>query len=55
MYCIPLGMVIKSIGDGKLDTDQAKTLAFVLEVQRKLIETVEFEQRITALEKAPQR
>ena len=50
-----IGTVIKSIGDGKLDADQAKTLAGILEVQRKSIETVEIEQRITALEKAAQR
>ena len=50
-----IGTVIKSIGDGKLDADQAKTLARILEVQRKSIETVEIEQRITALEKAAQR
>ena len=50
-----IGAVIKSIGDGKLDADQAKTLAGILEVQRKSIETVEIEQRITALGKAAQR
>ena len=50
-----IGIVIKSIGDGKLDADQAKTLAGILEVQRKSIETVEIEQRITALGKAAQR
>ena len=46
-----IGTVIKSIGDGKLDADQAKTLAGILEVQRKSIETVEIEERLLALER----
>ena len=46
-----IGTVIKSIGDGKLDADQAKTLAGILEVQRKAIETIEIEERLLALER----
>ena len=47
--------VIKSIGDGKFDADQAKSLSGILEGQRKSIKTVEIEQRIAALEKAAKR
>lgn len=47
-----LGATIKAMGDGVVTPDEAATVAGVLEVKRRTIETVEIERRIAALEQA---
>jgi len=45
-----MGTVISAIASGTLTPDEGRTLADVIEVKRKTIETAELEARITALE-----
>jgi hypothetical protein len=45
-----LATVIDAIGQGDLTPDEGQTIANVIEVKRKTIETAELEARITALE-----
>lgn len=42
--------VIAAMGDGAISPEEASTIAGVLEARRRAIETVELEQRMTALE-----
>ena len=45
-----LGVTIQAMGDGDITPDEAATIAGVLEVKRRAIETSELEIRIAALE-----
>ena len=45
-----LGVTIQAMGDGDITPDEAATVAGVLEVKRRAIETAELEIRIAALE-----
>ena len=45
-----LGVTIQAMGDGDITPDEAATIAGVLEVKRRAIETAELEIRIAALE-----
>ena len=44
-------IVLRAVADGVLTPDEAATITGVLETRRRAIETVELEQRVTALEK----
>lgn len=46
-----LGATIKAMGEGTITPDEAATVAGVLEVKRRAIETADLEARIIALEK----
>ena len=49
-----LDALLEQVRSGKLSPDEAGTIAGVLEVRRKTIETVDLEARLAALEKRPQ-
>ena len=42
--------VTSAVADGRLTPDEGQSVASVIEVQRRSIETAEFERRIVALE-----
>jgi len=46
-----LSAVIQSVADGELTPDEGATVAALLETKRRAIETIEIENRLTALEK----
>jgi hypothetical protein len=46
-----LGMVVNAVGAGDLTPEEGASVAAVLEIKRKAIETSELDARITALEK----
>jgi hypothetical protein len=46
-----LNLVVAAVACGEITPDQAETLSGVLETRRRAIETVEFEQRLSVLEK----
>jgi Family of unknown function (DUF5681) len=46
-----LTMVLEAAACGEIDTDQARTLAAVLDARRKSFETIELEERLTLIEK----
>ena len=48
-----LGAVVRAVADGTLTPDEAGSVAGLLEMKRKAIETVEIEARIAALEGTP--
>ena len=50
-----LGKTIRAMGAGKITPDEAAAIAGVMEQNRKLIETVEIEERLTKLEQAQQK
>lgn len=45
-----LGVTVQAMADGEISPDEAATIAGVLEVKRRAIETEEFETRLRALE-----
>ncbi len=47
-----VGAIVNAMARGELTPDEAATIAAVLEVKRKALETVELEKRIAALEQA---
>ena len=47
-----LTATVTAMGDGELAPDEAATVAGVIEVKRRAIETVDLERRITAIEEA---
>jgi hypothetical protein len=46
-----MGLIVENVGKGELEPEQAKTLATILELNRKSIETAEIEERLLALER----
>jgi hypothetical protein len=44
--------IVQAVGEGEITPDEGKTLSDILEVRRKGIESLEFELRITELEKS---
>ena len=46
-----MGLIVENVGKGELEPEQAKTLATILEINRKSIETAEIEERLLALER----
>jgi hypothetical protein len=46
-----LGLVAEAVGAGELTPEEGASVAAVLEIKRKAIETAELDARITALEK----
>lgn len=46
-----MGLIVENVGKGELEPEQAKTLAAILELNRKSIETAEIEERLLALER----
>jgi hypothetical protein len=46
-----MGLIVKNVDKGELEPEQAKTLATILELNRKSIETAEIEERLLALER----
>ena len=47
-----LSGILKAVSDGDLTPDEAATVSNIIETKRRAIETVEIEERLTALEKA---
>ena len=45
-----MGALVQAMAQGEVTPDEAATIASVFEIRRKAIETLEFEQRLTALE-----
>ncbi len=49
-----LGAVLKAVAAGQLTPDEGNAVAGLLELKRRAIETIDFEQRLAALEDKPQ-
>ena len=47
---IALGETVKAMSEGEITPDEASTIAGVIEIKRRAIETVDLEKRISALE-----
>ena len=45
-----IGVVLEAVGAGKITPSEGQALAALLEAQRKNLETVEMEARLTAIE-----
>ena len=50
-----LGSVTDAVAAGEMSPEEGAAVAAILEVQRRAVETVELERRLTALEQAPGR
>lgn len=50
-----LGSVTDAVAAGEMSPEEGAAVAAILEVQRRAVETVELERRLTALERAPGR
>lgn len=48
-----LGRVTNAVAAGELSPEEGAAVASILEVQRRAVETVEFERRLVALEQVP--